>query len=397
MKKFLGDVSFKIRRDAAAVLGFPYIQPAKASKASTTSGFADSVSDADLKEMFRRNQAAHAIVADVAADAVTAFDIVDPEGNILEDLNHEVQLIIQKLALLPLTRSLLFARLYGHCGLLVGYAGGKGLDTAIKGNPQIIYLQPIPKSWIKEIHLKKDTDGNMLLPHEIDHYEISIGNATKNIDATRLIHLANPSVDEESPEGESSLLCVFDDLCVLKSMSWGAGQAMWRHGGGLTVFIAPDSADSQAQIDAIDEVTTNMNAMTALTMPPGTEVVTGSPGALNPKNYFDACLQLISIGTRIPVSILRGSVAGSLTSSEKDRKDYSELLDSIRKTLATPALIDIIHRLQASGQLPEQEFMIKWARPSVMVREEQQSKLLEAQVELVTAQVQTELAKNPRT
>jgi hypothetical protein len=348
MKKFLRDASFKIRRDAATALGFPHVQPTKpTSRSSTKSGFDEVITDANLKEMFRRNQAAHAIVADVASDAVTTFTVTDLKGNVNENWNGDVHLIATELILNPLARAVRFTRHYGYCGLLIGYADGESMETAVEGNPKVTYIQPIPKTWVNEVVMKKDKEGNLRLPLELDHYTVNIGNTNQSIDASRLIHLENPSVDEESPTGESSLLCVYDDLSGLKSMTWGTYQAMWRHGGGLHVFTAPDSSDAQAQIDAIVDTTTNINAMTTLTMPPGTTAQALSSGALNPKEYFDACLQMISIGTRIPVSILRGSVAGSLTASEKDRKDYFELLDNIQKELITPALTDIIHRNEA--------------------------------------------------
>lgn len=102
-------------------------------------------------------------------------------------------------------------------------------------------------------------------------------------------------------------------------------------------------------------------------------------------------MQLISIGTRIPVSILRRSVAGSLTASEKDRKDYFELLDNIQKELITPALVDLIGRFQASGQLPEMEFLIEWDRTPIWMIEEQRGKLFVAQTELAEVKTKTEI------
>ncbi|MBW1860614.1 MAG: hypothetical protein JRI70_11305, partial [Deltaproteobacteria bacterium] len=99
---------------------------------------------------------------------------------------------------------------------------------------------------------------------------------------------------------------------------------------------------------------------------------------------------MISVGSRIPVSILRGSVAGSLTASEKDRKDYFELLDNIQKEILTPALMDIIHRFQATGQLPAQEFLIEWERTPIWMLEEQRGKLFVAQTELAEAKTRTE-------
>ena len=382
-----------IARDAitADTDSFPWIKPdAPAARSSTSSGFTESVTDADLEEMYDRNQAAHAIVSDVTVDAFTKFTCTDGKENELEKFNAEVQVLFTKLISKSLIRALFFTRLYGHSGVLIGYADGKAMSTPVKGTPKIKYLQVIPKTWIDDIILKKNAAGGLLLPPELDHYTINTDNTPQNIDASRLVHLRRPSLTEESLEGESALLCIYDDLTVLKNMSWGFGQAAWRHGGGLTSFVAPDSADPQAQIDAIDELVTNINAMTVLTLPPGTQKLPEYSSSLNPKDYIDTALQLISIGSRIPVSILRGSVAGSLTASEKDRKDYFELLDNIQKEILTPALMDILKRFQASGQLPQQEFMIKWDRTPIWMMEEQKSKLFVAQTELAEAKTKTE-------
>ncbi|MBW2259111.1 MAG: DUF1073 domain-containing protein [Deltaproteobacteria bacterium] len=378
-------------KDAAGLIGFPWSSPAAPTARSTTSsGFVATVTDADLKEMYRRNQAAHTVVSDVATDAFTRFACTDGKGNVLDKFNADVQHIFRQYISKPLTRALLFTRLYGHCGILVGYADGKAMETELSDNSDIMYLQAIPKPWIDSIVLKTDSAGNLTLPPELDHYVINISNSQQHIDSSRLIHLRNPSLDEESLEGESALLCIYDDLTSLKSMTWGAGQAMWRHGGGLTAFVAPDSADPQAQIDAIDELVTDINAMTVLTLPYGSQMLSENSSSLDPEKYFETCLQMISVGSRIPVSILRGSVAGSLTASEKDRKDYFELLDNIQKEILTPALMDIIHRFQATGQLPAQEFLIEWERTPIWMLEEQRGKLFVAQTELAEAKTRTE-------
>jgi hypothetical protein len=376
----------RIVKDAAdALLGFPWSAPAKPSARSTTSnGFVETaaITDANLKEMFRRNQAAHTIIDDVAKDAVPDIEFRSPEDKELEAWNAEARTIFEKFILQPTIRAIFFTRLYGYCGILIGYADGKDMAEPVSGTPQIQYLQAIPKPWVSNISAKKDEDGNLTLPKELDYYELNISNKTKKIDASRMVHIQNQSADEESMTGESSLICLFDILTSLKSMDWGAGQAMWRHGGGMTVFIAPDSADPQTQIDAIDEVTADINAMTVLTMPPGTEVITGATGALNPSNYYTVAMEQISVGSRIPVSILRGSVAGALSASEKDRKDYQELLHEIQKTQITPAVRELLQKFQASGQLSEQEFIINWKIAPTLILEEKRGKLLDAQAEL---------------
>lgn len=385
MKKFI--------RDAASLLGFPWSAPVKPTTRSTTSsGFIETISDTMLKAAFNRNVAAHAVVADVAQDAVTTFTVTDAAGNKAEDLNEEVQLIFAKYIDTTMAKALMFARLYGHCGILIGYADNQELSTPATGTSKIMYLQAIPKNWISNLVIKTDESGGMTLPPQLDHYTISINNTPQDIDATRLIHIVAPGLEEESLTGESSLQCIYDDLTVLKSMSWGFGQAAWRHGGGLTAFVAPNSTNQVEQISAIDEIVTDINAMTVLTLPFGTQMISETPGSLNPKDYFETCLQAIAIGSRIPVSILRGSVAGSLTASEKDRKDYYELLDNIQKDIITPALEDIIRRFQKSGQITDAEFLIAWDRTPVWAVEVERSKLIAEQAELTKAKAAKERA-----
>ena len=387
----------KLFRDAAAYLGFPWAQPAKPTARSTTSsGFIEtaSITDGILEDMFKRNQAAHTIVDDVAKDAVAGVEFRSPEDAELKAWNAEAQKIFEKFIILPMTRAVFFARLYGFAGVLVGYSDGRKLDEPMRGTPQIQYLQVVPKTWVKDIHAKKDADGNLMLPIELDYYELNISSSTQKIDASRIIHIKNQSINEASLEGESSLICLFDILTSLKSMDWATGQTMWRNAGGMPVFIAPDSSDPQTQIDAIDEATADINAMTVLTMPNGTEVVHGSTtGTLNPKNYYTVIMEQLAMGSRIPVSILRGSVAGALSASEKDRKDYYELLHEIQKSQVTPVVRDLLERFQASGQLSEQEFMLKWKEAPTVILEESKSDLYAAQTALVEAQTQTELRK----
>lgn len=384
----------RIIKDAAdALLGFPWSTPVEPSARSTTSnGFVETVTDKDLLDTFLRNPAANAVVMDVAYDAVSEFNAVSKDAKQLKEFNAAVQMLYEETIEKTLKKAILFTRLYGYCGILIGYADGMKLSEEADRTKQIKYLQVIPKPWIDEAVTKKDDAGNPIFPLELDHYKINIGNTPTKIDASRIVHITNRSIREETITGESSLLRIYDALTIIRSMVWGTGQAVWRHGGGLTVFIAPDSIDPQTQIDAIDEIVTDMNAMTVLTMPPGTEVVTGSTGSLNPKEYFDVIIKQIAIGSRIPTSILTGSQAGTLTASEKDRVDYSQLLTSIQDSLITPALTDILNRFQESKQLPEQEFLVAWNRTPIRALEEAKENLIKSEADLNEARTQTELA-----
>jgi len=76
--------------------------------------------------------------------------------------------------------------------------------------------------------------------------------------------------------------------------------------------------------------------------------------------YYRVIIQQLSLGTRIPTSILIGSQAGTLSASMKDRHDYYELLGDIQADVLSPALMDILTRFQTSGQLPGGNLSIEW-------------------------------------
>ena len=330
-------------------IGFPWKRPNSGiAKARKSNGFEDHITDQDYMEAVERNQAAHAIVTDVASDAFTGFS----NSPSFEELFNSTIAAAFKQAYMS-------CRMYGYCGLLIGYADGSDLSMPAKQSSKIDYLQPIPKNWISEIVYKQE-NGHNVLPLTVERYKVNISTAPMDIHGSRMVLISNPSLDMGTVEGEPSLKCVYDLITVIKSMDWGAGQAMWRHGGGLTAFVVADSRNQQEQIDAIDELVTDINAMTTLTLPAGTQLYTEMNQGLDPEPYYRVVIQQLALGTRIPTSILIGSQAGSLTASTKDRHDYYELLGDIQSDILTPALMDILKRFQMSGQLDDGEIIIEW-------------------------------------
>jgi hypothetical protein len=222
--------------------------------------------------------------------------------------------------------------------------------------------------------------GYAVIPLELSHYNIQyLSTPSTRIDASRLIHIQPLSIEEDF-EGESALTCIFDVLTVLKNMDWSSGQAMFRHGAGLTTII-PGEGATQAQIDAIDEVVSEINAKTTLTLTPGCQIYHDRPGALDPTKYYEVILNQVAAGSNIPISILLGAQKGAVQASSKDRKDYSELLSAIQTNDITPVLTAIINRFQASKQLPKEEFFISWTTPSIFLIDSARGRLYDARAE----------------
>ena len=385
----------KIIHDAAEVtaakLGFPQLTP-RQTTTTTTGMFQEVITDGDRTEMFKRNQLAHAIVGDVASDALTSFEILKSDGEEFSELNDAFQAIYTEKIAISLLRTLTYMRIHGQAGLLVGFTDEKDFKIPVAQGAKIDYFQALPKELVSEIVLDKDAKTEeVILPLTLNHYKLKSG---KNIDASRIIHLHTFSLGETNLDGLSCLDPIYDLLTIIKSMDWGVGQTMWRQGAGLTTLTAPEGS-KQAQVDAIDDAVADINAKSVLTVPAGTKVESHRPGGLPPEGFYNVTVNQIAAGSRIPISILLGSQRGTISASEKDRKDYFELLKTIQVNYINPTLIKIIKLLQASKQLPEGEFSVKFREPTIISLEESKSalNLVEAEHKKALALLHTANAK----
>lgn len=379
MKHFVRDAL----NAALQKLAFPWLTPHPTKTGVEVGYFQKTISKADLYEMYKRNQLAHNIVFDVAYDCLSGgFEITTLDGEENKELNAPTQKLYASMIHQPLLKAYLFARLYGSGGILIGYRDTKGFEKVANNADKIDYLFAIPNTWIRERVGEKDDVGNTVIPPNLAKYVLS--NPSVDIDASRIVHLQPLSI-EEGLDGESCLHHIFDVLTVLKNMDWSSGQAMFRHGAGLTTIVAGEGAN-QLQIDAIDEATSNINTKTVITLPPGCSAETHKPSALDPEKYYYVIVSQIAGGANIPLSILIGAPKGALQSSAKDRKDYADFLAGIQNNVLAPILIKILKKFQDSEQLPRGEFLIKWKTPSIFIIDASRG-------ELYSARAETEKAK----
>ena len=352
---------------ALVKLGFPFLTPHPTKTGREIGYFQTTISDSDMYEMYKRNQIAHNVIFNVALDVFRpGFTCTTPEGEENKKFDTEVQKIYERYIHQPMFRCYLQARLYGSAGMLIGFDDLGRFDSSAEQKSRISYMFAIPPSWVLGRVAETDANGYELIPQELSHYELKyLRTGSSKIDATRILHLQPASI-EDNFEGESALYSIFDVLTVLKNIDWSTGQAMFRHGAGLTTIVAGEGSN-QAQLDAIDEVVTEINAKTVLTLPPGCKKETDRPGALDPKSYYDVIIAEIAGGSGIPVSILIGAQAGSVQASAKDRNDYGDLIAGIQVSDIDKPLKDLLKLFQKSGQLPADEFEITWNETSTFV------------------------------
>jgi len=355
----------QIADTTASEYSFPYTTPSRTVEDATHSLFQLTVSDADLLNSFNRNPLSKVIVNDVAEDVFDkGFKIkckdyaTENEETEDEELTKEFLDYFTKYIKLPLLLTYKLARLYGFGCLLQGFNDGRALDKPVKPRATPTFYQAIDKSWIDEIEYKK-VDDEYVLPITIERYRMKQEFvASEYIHPSRMLHVENPGIDMLKT-GVSALLPCFDDLVVIKHVTWGAGQTMWRSGNMMISVIAPPRA-SPTQVTAIDNALTDVNAQTAMTFPWGTEFTAHSPAGLNPQPYARIPLDNIAAATRIPLSILIGAQKGALASSLTDARDYAGTLSAVQSNVMTPLLNNLFWTLQKAKVLPYKKFEIIW-------------------------------------
>lgn len=363
-------------------LGFPFLTPHPTKKGGEVGYFQKRISDDDLSEMYRRNQVAHNLIYNVALNVLAlGFKCVTPEHDENKVFDVKVQDVYRRYIHTPLMKTYFRSRLYGSAGLLMGFDDGNELEKKVGEKNKISYLYPVPHEWISDILPVKDSNGMIVLPRELEYYELKyLKTESTKIHASRLVHVQPLSIGDGF-EGESALSCIFDLLTVLKSMDWSVGQAMYRHGGGLTTIISGEgSKDPQGQIDVIEEITRDLNTKTVLVLPPKSIVHAQQTGALSPKEYYQAIMNQISAGCNIPISIMCGAQSGEGV-SENDRRDYAEFIATLQVSDITPVLREILTKFQASGQLPNDEYEIEWNAKSIFMIETSRAKLYDRRTE----------------
>lgn len=370
-------LSSRVNDVLPAELGFPYSRPTKTAYDASSTLFKAVISDEELLEAFLRNPLAKVIVNDVAEDVFekgfkihcTEKDIEDTE-EIDEELTKAFVDKFNKHIKLPTLLSYKLARLYGYSMMLIGFDDGRSLDKPVKPRAKPIFYQGIDKTWVQEIIYKKNQDGDYTLPIKIEAYMMQTDFiASETIHPDRILHFENPGIDMLQT-GISALLPCYDDLTVIKHVTWGAGQTMWRSGNQMVSVIGPPRA-SPEQLDSIDNAMTDINAQSAMTFPYGTVFEAHSPSGLNPAPYARIPLDNIAAATRIPLSILIGAQQGALASSLTDQRDYASTLTAIQSNVLTPLLNRLFWTLQKAGELPYKKFEIVWENTLTMSKPEE--------------------------
>ena len=134
MKHFIRDAL----NAALQKLVFPWLTPHPTKTGGEVGYFQANISNADLYGMYKRNQLAHNIVFDVAYDVLSGgFEITTLDGEENKQLNAPTQELYASTIHQPLLKAILYARLYGSGGILLGYRDTEGFEKVANTRDKI--------------------------------------------------------------------------------------------------------------------------------------------------------------------------------------------------------------------------------------------------------------------
>ena len=321
--------------------------------------FGAQIQDVDRTFAITREPVAHRIVFTVAHDIFDHWFQLYKEGNEQDkSFDTQIQKELTRLnAKRELMRMAVYERAYGWATIVLGYAdAAQTLAEPVTGTPKLQEIKAYGPLQIASVDEVKDRSNPRYgLP---EYYNVKQSGITSNlkIHYTRTIHFASRLLEHDYM-GISTLDPVWDDIVTLRNIRWGMGQTMYRYGHGF-----PDLTFTGAEKSDIDDWVEegsfeNLSARTYFAHNENQTIeFKGTAGvALDPTKYYLPIMENISAGSAIPLAILRGVQAGTLTGSEVNQQEYFALIGD-EETYYETGIRQLINAVQQT----DEPFNFKW-------------------------------------
>jgi uncharacterized protein YnzC (UPF0291/DUF896 family) len=301
----------------------------------------------DLLFGAKREPAAHRIVFDVAHDVFDKwFTVENLHDKHDRDLDNKVQSELQSLNAKDIfTQVVAMERIYGWAVLAYQFAdSGQDLSQPAVNVIRIERLIAYYDTNVSQVLEDQDENSDRYgLP---EYIEVSLkAGGKQRIQHSRFYWLATRLLGHNYI-GQSALEPVMDDLTVLRNIRWGLGMTMVRYGSGF-----PDVTLEGADLTAINAFIdsgqfNNLSAMKYFVHNADQKLEFKGMGSstLDPIKYILPILESISLGSGIPVAVLRGAQAGALTGSEVNEREYFRLISDIQGRVE-PMVRDLINKI----------------------------------------------------
>ncbi|MDQ1279636.1 MAG: hypothetical protein QG670_898 [Thermoproteota archaeon] len=316
--------------------------------------FGQKITFQDIDFAIRREPVAYRIVVPVASDVFNKWFTIDNDETKEPDpkLDKALQNVLSSLKARSIfTLASAYERAYGWSIIVLGYDDfTEDLSEPVKNPKDILELaaySPKQISGIDDVTDRSDLRyGFPETYHVMQNYTRQI-----HIHFSRVIHLATRLWDHPY-RGISALEPVYDDITILRNMRWGLGQTIYRYGSGFPdiTLNGANKAAIEAFYDSRQFEEINARTSFAHSEKQSLEFKGVGGVTLNPTNYYIPILESISLGTGIPVAILRGAQAGALTGSEVNLQEYFKIISSLQE-LYSPAVRELVDKILSIGRV----------------------------------------------
>ena len=318
---------------------------------SSPNTFPTLYTDSYFEKWFKRVPAASFIVQDMAKDSwEKGFHLRGSTGDELKDEDTiKIYNTFNDLFLDSLIKATSLKRLNGKSVILLGYN-----DLAVKFWDQKV----LDKAQIRYTVAVSANGGFMVtewggIPEVPKALSIPIfTNLPTNIHPDRILYLENTDSTDLSQHGVSVLNPVGDAISTMQDVTWSIGQRIYRAASSIITLIGPKGI-KPAEANPIIEGWLDINSKFVGFLPSNWKMQVDSLGKAlgNPERDFDVLLAQVSIGARVPLSVLKGSPKGATGSKDRDMADYYQTISALQNTENVPLVKKILKLLIKSGQI----------------------------------------------
>lgn len=269
-----------------------------------------------------------------------------------------------------------------YAGLIYRVADSKQLNEPLVRGTKLVDLVPLYESQIQVQKWNEDPTSENYGKPEMFQIETSPPASVDQqarprtwlkVHPSRVQILAEGAVGGSFLDGVPLLKAGFNNLVDIEKIGGGAAEGFLKNSARTLKFEYDPQANVQAITsnpdgtpgtssvrEAHEEQTArlNRNQDTSIVIQGGKagtlETTVGDPTA-----SFNTAANLFAASVQIPFTILFGQQTGRLASDE-DKADMVARCKSRQRTELTPALIELVTRLQAIGLIEEGEFEVEW-------------------------------------
>lgn len=270
------------------------------------------------------------------------FDTLDEEFHILATLKRADRLM----------------GLGRYAVILMGVSGGERLDVPLKGERELLFLQPHGEETVEIIEYETDANSPRFgLPRL---YQIQVGDpenpVPKRVHHSRVIHLAEDGL-EHTILGSPALEPIWNRLLDLDKLLGGGAEVYWQNAAKVTVFSADKEVewDPEEQEELKKELEEMDQGLRRSLRIRGVEPHILAAPVADPSQLISAVLDEIGGAKGIPKRILMGTERGELASSQ-DEVNFSSRVVERRQGWALPyAFLPMLSFLFGVGALSSWE------------------------------------------